>query len=138
MNNVEDHDESVGNVDQMIEFEQVDRILPVPLTDQERLVLGEEIAAAQSKGEQAERDKKAAEEGYKGVIEAAYADVSELSARIRYGKKDVPVQCQITKDYRVGSVKVTRMDTMEVIDRRPMTSAERQMGMRFPAENERS
>lgn len=137
MNQAEGGADSIGNVDDMIEFDQVDRVLPVPLTDQERLVIGEEMATAQSKGEQAERDKKAADESYKGVIEEAYADVSKLSAQLRRGKKDIPVQCQITKDYRIGSVKTTRMDTMEVIDRRPMTSTERQMGMSFPKDGKK-
>lgn len=133
----EDPKDHIGNVDDMVEFDTIDRILPVPLTDQERMQIGEDMAAAQEKGEQAERDKKAADDEYKGVIEAAYADVSGLSARLRRGKKDVAVQCTVCRDYRVGSVKVTRMDTMETIERRPMTSAERQMGLKLPTDDDK-
>lgn len=129
-----DREENIGNQDPMTEYEQVERILPVPLTERERLELGEDIAAAQTKAEQAERDKKAADDEYKGVIEGAYAEVSDCAARLRRGKKDASVQCQIFRDYRLGSVKVTRMDTMEVIERRPMNAHERQMGMKFPNE----
>ena len=126
--------DNAGNVDQMVEFEYVDRPLPVPLTDRERLELGEEMAAAQQKAEQAERDKKAADEEYKGVIEGAYADVSQTSSRLRHGKKTVPVQCQVRRYYRTGHIRVVRMDDGSEIESRPMTSQERQMGMNFPKE----
>lgn len=84
------------------------------------------------KGEQAEKDKKAADDAYKATIEEAYADVSKLTQIIRRGKLDKPVQCEIKRDYRLGSIRVTRMDTWEVIESRPMTTQERQMGMQFP------
>ena len=124
--------DNVGNVDQMVEFEHVDYDLPVPLTDQERLQICEDIASSQMKGEQAEKDKKAADDGYKAIIEESYADVSNLTQTIRRGKVDRMVQCEIKKDYRLGHIRVSRMDTYEVIESRPMTTQERQMGMKFP------
>lgn len=127
----DDDRDSIGNIDQMVDMEHVDRLLPVPLTDRERLEIGESIADAQMKAEQAEKDKKAADEGYKGVIEGAYADVSSLTKQLRRGKKDVMVQCQIRKDYRLGHLRTIRMDSGEVLEDRPMTTAERQMGMHF-------
>lgn len=132
-----DRDENIGNQDPMTEYEYIEKVLPVPLTDRERLEIGEDIAAAQSKAEQAEKDKKAADDDFKGIIEGAYAEVSTHAALLRRGKRDTAVQCSILRDYRIGSVKVTRMDTMEVIEYRPMSAQERQMGMRFPSEEGR-
>lgn len=123
--------DSVGNVDQMIEMDYEDRLLPVPLTDRERLEIGEDIAAAQAKGEQAERDKKAADDNFKGMIESAYADVSSLTRTLRYGKKDTIVQVRIKRDYRLAWISIHRMDDHTEIQSRPMTQAERQMGMNF-------
>lgn len=123
--------ESIGNVDQMLEFEYVDKLLPVPLTDRERLEIGEVIASAQMQAEQAELDKKAADESYKATIEGAYADVSEFSKLLRYGKKDQMVQCRIKKDYRMGYISVMRLDDGTELESRPMTKAERHMGMNF-------
>lgn len=134
MNQQEDPKESIGNKDSMIDFEYIDRPLPVPLTDAERLQLGEDMCEAQAKAEQAEKDKKAADEEYKGVIEGAYADVSKYAHLLRHGKKTVPVQCQVARDYRIGFLRVTRMDDGTEVESRPMTSAERQMGMNFPDE----
>ena len=128
----EDPKDSIGNQDDMVDFEYIDRPLPVPLTDAERLQLGEEMCQAQVKAEQAERDKKAADEEYKGVIEGAYADVSGYASQLRHGKKTIPVQCQIKRDYRLGFIRVTRMDDGTEVESRPMTSNERQMGMKFP------
>lgn len=126
--------ENVGNADSMIEYEYKDRDLPVPLTDRERLELGQDIAAAQSKGEQAEIDKKAADDTFNGTIKAAYADVSELASKLRYGKAMKPVNCQYMMDYRLGELRVVRMDDGTEIERRSMTKAERQMGMNFGGE----
>lgn len=126
-----------GNVDEMVEIEDLDRLLPVKLTDRERLEIGEDIAAAQMKAEQAELDKKAADEGYKGIIEGAYADVSQLTKTLRYGRVDRMVSCQVKRDFRKGQVIVRRMDTMEEVESRPMTAAERQRGMDFPKEDKK-
>lgn len=127
----EDPRENVGNADSMTEYDYKDRVLPVPLTDQERLQLGQDMAAAQSKAEQAERDKKAADEAFKGQIEAAYADVSDVAQKLRFGKVDRLVSCQIVSDYRLGHIRVVRMDDGTEVESRAMTSAERQMGMGF-------
>lgn len=134
MSKLEESSDNIGNVDQMVEFEYGERDLPVPLTDRERLEIGADIARSQQIAEQAERDKKAADENFKGTIESAYADVSSLTQLLRYGKKDRPVQCQIKRDYRLGQVRIIRMDTGETLEDRPMTKAERQMGMNFPDE----
>lgn len=123
--------EHVGNADSMIEYEYKDRDLPVPLTDQERLQLGQDMAAAQSKAEQAERDKKAADEAFKGQIEASYADVSDVAQKLRFGKVNRMVSCQHVLDYRLGRIRVVRMDDGAEIESRSMTSQERQMGMSF-------
>lgn len=127
--------DNIGNVDEMIDLENIDRLLPVKLTDRERLEIGEDIAAAQIKAEQAELDKKAADEGYKGIIEGAYADVSQLTKTLRYGKIDRMVPCEVRRDFRKGQVTVIRLDTMDEVESRPMTAAERQRGMDFPKDD---
>lgn len=127
----DDARENVGNADSMVEYEYKDRELPVPLTDPERLQLGQDMAAAQSKAEQTERDKDAADKAFKGQIEAAYADVSDVAQKLRFGKVHRTVSCQHMMDYRLGRIRVVRMDTGEEIESRSMTSQERQMGMSF-------
>lgn len=129
--------EKNGNVDEMVDAEEIDRLLPVKLTDRERLEIGEDIAAAQMKAEQAELDKKAADEGYKGIIEGAYADVSQLTKTLQYGRIDRMVHCEVRRDFRRGTVTVRRYDTMEEIESRPMTAAERQRGMEFQKEDKK-
>lgn len=123
----ESHDprDNVGNADSMIEYEYKDHELPVPMTDRERLELGQDIAAAQSIAEQAEKDKKAADESFKGTIEAAYANVSEIAGKLRFGKLLKMVNC------RLGEIRILRMDDGAELSRRAMTEAERQMGMQF-------
>jgi hypothetical protein len=135
MSQMEESGDSIGNVDQMVEMDYEDRLLPVPLTDRERLEMCEDIAVAQMKAEQAELDKKAADENFKGIIEGAYADVSNLTKIIRYGKKEAMVQTRIKKDYRLGWITIHRMDDMTELQSRPMTKDERQMGINFDMGN---
>ena len=130
----DDHGDNIGNVDPMVEVEMKDRDLPVPLTEQERLQIGEELAQAQDEAEQAEDKKKAVDEEYKGVIDKAYSKVSGLSRKLRHGKAVKPVQCRITKDYRLGWVRVVRLDDGTEVDSRPMTADEQQIGMSFGQE----
>lgn len=130
--------DNVGNADSMIEYDYKDHELPVPMTDRERLELGQDIAAAQSIAEQAEKDKKAADESFKGTIEAAYADVSEIAGKLRFGKLLKMVSCQHMLDYRLGEIRIVRMDDGTELSRRAMTKAERQMGMHFGDEQKAS
>ena len=134
MTDSQHQDDSIGNVDQMVEFDFVDKELPVPLTDRERLELGADIASAQSVAEKAEMDKKAADEGFKGQIEQAYAQVSTIASTLRYGKKQTMVQCKIKRDYRLGYITIVRLDDGTELESRPMTREERQMGMNFESE----
>ncbi len=129
-----DPHESIGNADSMIDYDYADRDLPVPLTDRERLEIAQDLASAQAVGEQAEKDKKAASDAFNGTIESAYADVSELAGRLRYGKITKPVRCQTSMNYRLGTVRVVRMDDGTELENRVMTKAERQMGMNFGGE----
>lgn len=130
----DDPKDAVGKVDDMLDIDYVDRPLPVPMTDGERLALGEEIAREQESAEVAEEKKKALDEEMKGQIDTAYQKVSELTKRLRHGKVNRPVQCQVRRDYRIGYIRVMRMDDGTEVSSRPMTSEERQLGMRFTSE----
>lgn len=124
-------DDNIGNTDTMVEHDYDDREMPVPLTEQERLAIGEELAQAQNEAELMEGKKKSLVEEYNGSITDFYNKVSELARRLRHGKTMKPVQCRTTKDYRLGWIKTIRMDDHTEVLSRPMTNDERQTGLSF-------
>ena len=59
--------DDIGNRDSMVEFAEEKHVLPVPPTKDERLQIAMDMAAAQEKAEQAEKDKKAADDYQKAL-----------------------------------------------------------------------
>jgi hypothetical protein len=129
-------DENRGNVDEMIDSTYEDRDLPRPLTDAERLGIGEAMAQAHEEAETTENKKKAIDGELKGQIDKANETASKLARQIRFGKKIDKVQCRVVNDYRLGHIRVTRMDDGTDVVSRPMTDDERQLGMKFREEDE--
>ena len=124
--------DNAGNRDSMIDVTEDKHVLPVALTKDERLQIAMDMASAQSDMEHLEKDKKAAVDDFNAKIEGHYADVSRCSSVLRRGEKDVEVPCETIRDYRLGNVRITRLDTFKVIQDRPMTSEERQRAIKFP------
>lgn len=111
--------------DSMVDHTTEERVLPVPLTDDERLQIGSDIAASQEQLEQAEARKSFVMKEINGTIQ----EISNLSKRLRGGVKDAKVLVQITRDFRQGLLVVRRTDTGVVLESRPMTTTERQLGL---------
>lgn len=120
-----------GNQDSMIEYRQEKMLLPCVLTDRERLEYGENIARTiQAIGETKEAAKAAADD-FKAKTSELEKGLA-LDARVlRLGKVERQVDVVVVLNYRVGYVRTSRMDTAEEIEQRPMTSIERQQGMKF-------
>ena len=121
-----EQDDSVGNTDEMVNVDYEERELEVPLTAEEKIVLGDEISQAQAELEENQSNKKAFGRTFDGKIEKAKAEVSTKSKILRVGVTTKPVQVQVIKNYREHYVKETRMDTNEVLVHRVMTSRELQ------------
>lgn len=125
----QDDSDNIGNQDSMIESIYRDMDLPVALTMEERLQLGEELAQAQEEAEKHESKKSAMDKEYKGLIENCQDQVSALARLLRVGKITKKVQCREVRDYRLGWLRVVRMDDGTELSSRPMTADERQMGL---------
>lgn len=124
-------EDSIGNQDSMIECKEDKMLLPCVLTDRERLEYGENIARTiQAIGETKEAAKAAADD-FKAKASELEKGLA-LDARVlRLGKVERQVDVVVVLNYRVGYVRTSRMDTAEEIEQRPMTSIERQQGMKF-------
>lgn len=124
-------EENIGNQDSMIEMKDGKMVLPCVLTDRERLEYGENIARTiQAIGETKEAAKAAADD-FKAKASELEKGLALEARVLRLGKVGREVEVEILLNYRVGYVRTVRRDTGEEIERRPMTSVERQQGMKF-------
>lgn len=128
---IEETDEDLGNRDSMIDVREERRLLPCVLTDRERLEYGESMARTVVEIGKKEDERKAAAEKFKAELSDLERQKNIDARIISTGKIEREVEVRILLDYRACSVRVTRHDTGEVIEHRPMTNLERQKGMEF-------
>lgn len=105
----------------------VTKALPVNLTEAEVLQYGRDVARAVSDKTRIEAEFDSVKADYKGKIAEQEAIVSKLSPRIHSGKETRDVECSEVKNWTRMTVTVTRIDTMEDIESRPMREDEKQM-----------
>lgn len=101
--------------------------LKCQLTEKEKTELSAQIAKAISDRASAEAKLKEVSTAIKAQIAQFDAEISEKALQINNGYEYRNVECRMDKDYRLGTVTITRLDTGEVIRERPMTGEERQL-----------
>jgi len=106
---------------------KITKALPVRLTDAEVLQYGRDAARAVSDRERIESELASVKADYKGKIEEQSAIVSKLSPRIHSGIETREVECEEVRNWTKAVVTVTRWDTGETIESRPMREDEKQM-----------
>ena len=98
-----------------------------PLSDEDKIALGKEMAAAQAKVDELEDDLADVRKEYKAKIDAEQKRLSKAAAEFRKGKTEPQdVLCDVYQDFDSGElVYVTADDLAEEVMRRPMTTDER-------------
>ena len=107
--------------------QKVTRLLPCKLSAEERAKAGQDLEDNLTKIEGIELAKKTADDGFKkdiGLLEEVQAT---LRSMVRSGAQEREVQCEETVDYRMGEVRVKRLDTEEVFQKRTMAQHEYQL-----------
>jgi hypothetical protein len=100
--------------------------LKVPLTDQQKCVLSDEIAQAIEEMREAQSELKFISSEINGRIKAADAKVQTMANKIRSGYEIKEMKCLQMLDFSNGTVSVRRLDTGELVSERAMTVEERQ------------
>ena len=106
---------------------KVTKALPVKLTDDEVLQYGRDIARAYGDKARIESEFDSVKADYKGKISEQESIVEKLSPRVHSGIETRDVECEEVKNWTAATVRVTRLDTHEVIESRPMREDEKQM-----------
>lgn len=99
-----------------------------PLSDDDKLKLGEEMAAAQERIDDLEDELADIRKDFKARIEAEQVRLSKAAKEFREGKTEPQdVACDVFQDFDSGEiVYVTADEAAEIVFRRPMTADEKQ------------
>lgn len=100
------------------------KLLPVRLTDQERNDYARALAEEVKNLDDAEENKKEVTKTLGDAIKAQKLVVNALTRKVTNGVEYREISCTILRDLRNRVILTERDDTMEIIDRRPMTRAE--------------
>lgn len=97
-------------------------MLPVHLTDSEKLEMAQQLTERLQSLNELEEERKREAQRLKFQMDAEETQVDYLARCIREGKEDREVECEIVYNLPVRGMKqVIRMDTMEVVDEKDMT-----------------
>lgn len=110
--------------------------LKCQLTDQEILQCGQAVADALEAAAELERELDEFKTMHKAKVAQQEAIVGLNTGKIRSRYEYRPVECEVVKDYGAGVVWTERVDTREIIERRPLTDEERQMALAIVGEGE--
>jgi hypothetical protein len=103
------------------------RCLPCALSHEAKAKAGEDLVANMDKIEAIEQAKKTADAGFKKDIELLVEVETSLRNALKTGTRDSDVECEEETDYRSGEVRVKRLDTGEIFQRRTMDKEELQL-----------
>ena len=100
--------------------------LPVRCTPAETERNAQKLAEAELALHREREAKAESNRAYAAKIKDLQGEVKGLALDVKAGTKQEEVEVETTYDWPHGSVKVTRLDTGEVVEERPMRTPERQ------------
>ena len=103
------------------------RFLKCDLTEAEILEFSSELAHKISDINEKEIDKKASAAQYKSEIDILQQTASSLARKVNEKAEYRDVECRATRDYDDNMFTVTRLDTGEIIENRPLRDHEMQI-----------
>lgn len=105
---------------------RVTRTLPVKLSEHELAQAAKEMGRLRRERHVMGAQMKQVQAQWKDRIAGLDARIADLAQQADEGVEDREVPCEEIFDYRLGEVRVQRLDTHETLEVRPMTAAERQ------------
>jgi hypothetical protein len=117
-----------------VKKEKFHRSLPVKVDEAKKADLGLKLAGALKSMRDIEAAKKSANAEFKSRLQAAAALADKYSDALQTGKSYELVECEALHDGDKATVKVTRLDSGEIIEEREMSGEERQSAFDFEGE----
>lgn len=105
------------------------RELPCPMSPEEQVEAAQQAGKFQRELLDLEAEFRRLKAEKNAEIQAKSEQFSEALERMHTGSVLREVACEERHDYGAGIVYVVRLDTVEVVDQRPMSAKERQLGL---------
>ncbi len=102
------------------------RFLKYAFTEEEVRELGAKLAKTFSDHSETENRLKSVSTQIKSEITMLEGLMASMAEKIRSGYEHRDIECKKDFNYRLGSVSITRLDTGEIIEERPMEAEEKQ------------
>lgn len=115
---------------------EVEKELPVKLTEEEKKAYSEELAKSHEEQEAIEAEKKTTAKQYTDTLTVISERQKKLSKAIVTGEEVRTVLCELHREWDSGLIQVVRTDTKEVIDTYPIPDDEMQEHIDFKGEQE--
>jgi hypothetical protein len=119
-------DAGAGDVERIVK-EKTTRMLKCELTQDELLALGAELADAQATIRELELSLKEMTTQHKSKVAVQDSIAARSSTLIRQRYEVRKVDCETVTNWKTETVTVTRLDSNEVVESRPMTLDEKSM-----------
>lgn len=100
------------------------RLLPVKLTDGERTQYARQLAQEFATYDQIEAEKKDITSRLGKQLKSQRTTLDSLTSRVLNGVEDREVEVEVLFDFQRKMVEITRVDTFEVVEKRPMKKEE--------------
>ncbi len=108
------------------------RELRCDLTSQEVADRADELGSALHRRAETEKAKADASASYAADLKAATSTINRLGEEVRTRSTQRPVECHAVPDFAEGVMETIRLDSGEVIARRPLEPDERQPELAAP------
>lgn len=117
-----------------VEHRRISRLLPVALTDTDRLRFCQEMADAKDQKDRLEAQAKEVSQDFKAKIAAQDTLMGSRASSIRAGYQYMDTPCEVRLATPTPNQKtIVRLDTMAVVETLEMTDEDRQALLPFPA-----
>jgi len=117
---------------------KTERLLKVLLTPDEERYFGKEIARARQELAAVNDELDEVKSQFKSKIESCEKEQNRFMVLLNNGYEYRQVECEVVNDYKAGTVRVTRMDTGELVEERAMNDIDRQRELPMPARSDKT
>ena len=111
---------------EQVKSEEFDELLPCKLTEKEMAEIARKTGKIRLERRAVDHQLKMAKDRFKSQLDVLDASLEELGEKAELGVESRMVGCREDHLYRLGQLRVTRLDTGEVIRERALLSHERQ------------
>lgn len=108
---------------------QITKELECSFTPDEENAMGHDLAKEEASMAELEERKKKANKGFLSEASVISKNITGLTLKLNNGYEYRPVECEKTINFETGTMTITRRDTKETVEERPLTDEERQLSL---------